>query len=171
MLAQLAGVLHLADYILAANGNNTQSNLTVAEQDLIAPVDRFRQLLEGCADAFRVAGNISRGDRKPLAETKTQGKSAIERTGSNFGALQVGQDGDGFFVLLGGRAHRGHTLRVIVMRTLREVQAGHIHAPDHHPVNDSVRGTGGAEGANYLGFAASHNGKGSAYYSLLSQIR
>jgi hypothetical protein len=55
----------------------------------------------------------------------------LEASGANFRTLQVLQDADAAVFLFGGAPNSGDILNMFGMRSVGEIQPGHIHAPPH----------------------------------------
>ena len=123
---------------------------------LVAFVDRLGKRAKRGADAFRSAQNIFCGNYEPLAEPQTDRPAMLERAGADFRALQIGDDGDWFFVVRGSAAYGGKMPRVLLRRPVGEIQARHIHPAAHQPVNHLGRGAAGSERANDLGPSIDH---------------
>src|SRR5258708_40222520 len=100
-------------------------------------MDLARQRLEDGADAGGITEDARGGDHELLSGAQNYGRAAGKRSGSNLGALQSGEDGDGFVNLQGRRARHGDGFGVICMRTVREVEAPGGHARVRLALNGS----------------------------------
>jgi hypothetical protein len=88
----------------------------------------MRELSKSGAHAFGRAGHFFRGDREFLAEMQLDRDAALERAGANFWSLQIGDDGDRFFVMTGSTTNRSDTSSVLFGRPVRKIQARDIHS-------------------------------------------
>src|SRR5579863_1440752 len=106
VLAERSAIDDFANHFLAANLLDAQFNQTVGEQDAVSAVDFARERAEDGADTRGIAQNPGSGDDEALSRAQHYGPASRERSGANLRALQIGQDGDGFFLLDGGGAKR-----------------------------------------------------------------
>src|SRR5580704_402786 len=157
MLAERSAIDDFANHFLAANLLDAQFNQTVREKDAVSAVDFARQRSENSADARSIAQNPRSGDDEALSRAQHHGPASRERSGANLRALQIGQDGDGLFPLDSSSAERGNILRMLGVRAVREIQAGHIHSGMQQTANHARRATRRADGANDFGVTKSHS--------------
>ncbi len=119
-------------------------------------MDLARQRLEDGADAGGIAEHARGGDYELLAGAQDHGCAAGKRSGSNLGALQIGEDGDGFVNLQSRRAQHGDAFGVICMRAVREIETRDIHPCVQEPFDGAGRAAGRPDGADNFRVAKSH---------------
>src|SRR5258706_595519 len=140
----------------AAHLPDAQFDQSVRKKNAVAAMDLARQRLEDGADAGGIAEHARGGDHELLAGAQDHGRAAGKRSGSNLGALQIGEDGDGFVNLQGRRAQHGEAFGVIRVRAVREIEARDVHARVQQPFDGARRAAGRPDGADNFGVAKSH---------------
>ena len=78
---------------------------------------------------------------------------AFQWAGADFRALQVLEDADGASLALGGAAQALDVVGVIVVRAVRKVEAGDVHAEAEQVAHGRFGVAGGADGADDFGAA------------------
>ena len=86
---------------------------------------------------------------------RKNGLALLERSGADFGALQVLQDADGASFALGGAAQALDVVGVIFVGAVGEVEAGDVHAEAQQVAHGGFGVAGGADGADDFGAARS----------------
>src|SRR4029077_3252978 len=106
---------------------NAQFDQAVREQDAISAVDFAWQRAEGGADPRGVAQNSRSCNDEALTRAQLYWPASGERPGANLRTLQVGENGDWFFLFDGRGAQRGDILRMFRVSAMRKIQPRHIH--------------------------------------------
>ena len=111
---------------------------------------------EGSADTRGIAQDLRGGDNEALPGAQHDGPASGERAGANLGTLQVGENGDWFFLFDGGGTQGGDILRVLGVRAMRKIQAGDIHAGFQQTADHARRAASRPDGANDFCVTKSH---------------
>src|SRR5271170_4117712 len=98
------------------------------------------------------------------------GSVANETPGANFGPLQVLKNADGAVFLCGNAAQKFNILGVVVVRAVRKIQAGNVHAHAHKITHRRLRIAGWADGTNDFG-ATLHEGMSRIFHFAMRTCR
>jgi hypothetical protein len=91
-----------------------------------------------------------------LSGAQNDWRAAGKRPSSNLGALQIGEDSDGFVNARGCCSQHGDVLGVIRVRAVRKIETRDVHSGAQQPVDDSRRAARRPDGADYFGMAKGH---------------
>jgi hypothetical protein len=157
VLAEITAVLNLANHVRSTRGEHAQCDFAVSQKDSIAFANGFGQGTERGADTFGRADNISGGDDEALAEMQMNGLSFFERAGADFRSLQIGENSHGLFVTRRSAPNRSDVAGVLFRRSVRKIQARHVHACAYEVIDNFGRRTAGAERAYDFSFPLHHS--------------
>jgi hypothetical protein len=119
-------------------------------------MDFARERRENGADASGIAEHARRGDNKFLAGAQHYRRTTGERAGSNLGALQVGENRNRLVKMQRSGTQSSDILSVVCVRTVREIEAGYVHARAQETVDNSRGAAGRADGADNFGVTKRH---------------
>ena len=144
---------HFADDLAVCfvGADDLQGNAAVRQKDRFADFDFLRQLGIVDVDSFRRAEDGLVADRKLGVVLKQDRFAAAHLADSELRSLQVLQDRDGLAGFLGGHSYVSYDLVLLLVRTVREIQARHVHAALDELPDLLLSGNGRAHGADDLG--------------------
>ena len=128
LTAQLDGGVHL----FAAHRIHREHDQTVVEQQQVARLHVAGQLLVVQAHAVDVAWLGARSVQHELGTGFQKHLAVGKLAHADLGALQVGHDGHFAPGTLGGSAHRGSAINVVLRLAMAEVQPHHVDTRSDH---------------------------------------
>src|SRR5699024_5159896 len=136
----------LADDVIALNGDADEADLAVIDQQAVSRAGIVGQVLVGGGHAVMGAFDVLHRDADRLTGLP-YGCAVLEPSETDLGALQVGEDADRTTGLVSGFTDPLVVLFMVGVITVREVQAGDIHAvlnQSEDPIRAGDRRTEGA---------------------------
>ena len=155
MLAQTSAIQNVADHIFAAHRAHAQFDQAIAQKNAGAGRDFAGEIGKGGGNARRSAGDIARSNDHGRAAFQHDRFVALQASSADLGALQILQDADGAIFFLGGAAQAFDVAGVILVRAVRKIQAGDIHAEAKQVAHGGFGVAGWTDGADDLGAARS----------------
>ena len=153
VVGQHAALLDGGLHDLAAHSVHHQHDQAVIEQQHVARTHVARQFFVVKPDALDVAGLGARRIEHEFFADDQHHLAFGKFSDADFRALQVGHDGDLLAGALGGGAHHGGKLDVVLGLAVAEVQPHHVHAGANHFFEQYRVAGSGAERGNNLGGA------------------
>ena len=114
-------------------------NESVGQEDAGAGLEVFGECGEDGADALGGALDVVRGDGDVAAGDELDRDAVFEAAGADLGTLQVSKDADGLTELLGDGAHHADELGFLLVRAVREVEAGDVETSTNQLTEDLRR--------------------------------
>ena len=148
MLAKFAAVAHFADHFVAMDGDDAQLDEPIGQQNASAAMHFLRQRSKGSGDAFRAARIVAGSNLESLPGAQHDGSAAQQRAGANFRPAQICKNSDGFFRADCRLTNALDGAQVPVMRTMRKIQAHHVHPRADELFDAPLRIGRGAQSAN-----------------------
>ncbi|MPN16917.1 hypothetical protein SDC9_164265 [bioreactor metagenome] len=154
VVGQLATQLDDGVHLFAAHGVHGQHDQAVVEQQHVTGAHVARQFLIVQPHAVDVAQLGARGVQHERRALRQHHLAIGKLAHADLRALQVGHDGHLAPRTLGGRAHRGRAVDVVLRRAVAEVQPHHVQACSNHLLKQLRIAGSGAQSGNDLGGAA-----------------
>ena len=133
--------------------SSTQNSMRPSSSSRVTPaLHVIRQFLVVEADAGLVAQRAGGVENERVALGQRD-LVVLELADADFRALQVDQHADGAAARARQRAHQFGAVDMVLRGAVGKIEAHHIQAGFHHPVQGFGIGTGGAEGGDDFGSA------------------
>ncbi len=123
LLAQQATVDDLGDNVGALQLQHAQFDEAVGEQHLVARLQIFCKRGEYSAYTFGSTVDLLWRNRQALPRFEHHRLVVDQRSGTNLGPLQVGEDADGLILFAGDFAHHCDQFALLLVRSVRKVEA------------------------------------------------
>jgi hypothetical protein len=127
MFSESSAIYDFANYFVTSHLQDTKFDQAIRKQDAISAVDFLRERPENGADSRGIAQDLGGGNYEALPGAEHDRPASGERPGANLWALQVGKNGDWFFLFDSGGTQSSDILRVLGVGAMREIQPGNIH--------------------------------------------
>jgi len=156
VLAKRAAVYNFADHFAAAHLQYTQFDQSIRKKNAVAAMNFARQWFENRTDAGGIAEHTGGGDDEALPRLQLYRRFAGQGAGADLGALQIGEDGDGFLDLDGRGAECRDALRVVGVGAVGKIQARDVHAGVEQALDGARGAAGRPDGADNFGVSKWH---------------